>query len=116
LMVAAAPQVSTRRLMAVAPSAVEEDEGACADNLSSVPPSAKPPRITGLDVLDNGEVWLEVEDTEPYLSYTIISGSNPGNLQEDICSDVVDGKSGAKISIGTAQSETCRFFKVIRAE
>ena len=116
LMVAAMPQDSTRHLMAAAPGAVEEDEGVCAGNLSAVPPSAKPPRITGLDILDNGEVWLEVEDTEPYLSYTIISGSDPGNLQEDICSDVVDGKSGAKISIGTAQSEAGRFFKVTRAE
>ncbi len=91
--------------------------GACAGVLSVVPDSVKPPRITGLNIENTtGEVWLEVADTVPFLSYTIISGSEPGNLQEDSCSEVVDGKSGAKITIGTAQSADCRFFRVIRAE
>ena len=114
---AIAPQVSTRRLMtASSGSEEEEDEGVCADNLSAVPDSVKPPRITGLDVMESGEVVLEVEGTVPCLSYTIISGSEPGNLQADGCSEIVDGKTGAKITIGTAQSSDCRFFKVIRAE
>ena len=92
-------------------------EGACAGVLSVVPDSVKPPRITGLNIENTtGEVWLEVADTVPFLSYTIISGSTPGNLEEDGCSEVVDGKTGAKISIGTAQSSDCRFFRVIRAE
>ena len=107
----ASPANATRGLLsALAP------DGACAGALSSVPDSVKPPRITGLAVLDSGEVWLEVADTVPFLSYTIISGSEPGNLQEDSCSEVVDGKSGAKITIGTAQSADSRFFRVIRAE
>ena len=107
----ASPAKATRGLLA-APA----PDGACAGVLSSVPDSVKPPKITGLDVLDSGEVWLEVADTVPFLSYTIISGSEPGNLLEDSCSEVVDGKSGAKISIRTAQSAACRFFRVIRAE
>ena len=90
--------------------------GAWAEERSAVPASVKPPKITGLEVLDSGEVWLEVEDTVPFLSYTIVSGSEPGDLQQDSCAEVVDGKSGAKISIGTAQSSDCRFFKVTRAE
>ena len=90
--------------------------GTCAETLSAVPDSVKPPKITGLEVLDNGEVMLEVADTVPYLSYTIISGSEPGNLEEDSCSETVDGRSGAKITIGTAQSANCRFFRVKRAE
>ena len=90
--------------------------GTCAETLSAVPDSVKPPRITGLNVMENGEVWLEVADTVPFLSYTIISGSEPGNLEEDGCSDVVDGRNGAKITIGTAQSANCRFFRVKRAE
>ena len=92
------------------------DEGACAGNLSSVPDSVKPPRITGFSVADSGEVTLEVEDTVPFLSYTIISGSEPGDLQADSCSEIVDGKDGEKIAIGTAQSSDSRFFRVKRAE
>ena len=102
---------ATRGLLSASAS-----DGACAGVLSSVPDSVKPPKITGLDVLDSGEVWLEVADTVPFLSYTIISGSEPGNLQEDGCAEVVDGKNGGKISIGTAQSSVSRFFRVIRAE
>ena len=116
----AVPSAATKKAssasLAAASSAGPADEGACAGTLSAVPDSVKPPRITGLDLLDTGEVWLEVADTVSFLSYTIISGSKPGNLQEDSCSEVVDGKSGAKISIGTAQSADCRFFRVTRAE
>ena len=109
----AAPKAGGRSLLA---AAAPSEAGVCAGTLSAVPDSVKPPTITGLDVLDSGEVWLEVADTVPFLSYTIISGSEPGNLQEDGCAEVVDGKSGGKIFIGTAQSSDCRFFKVKRAE
>ena len=109
----AAPKAGGRSLLA---AAAPSEAGVCADTLSAVPDSVKPPTITGLDVLDSGEVWLEVADTVPFLSYTIISGSEPGNLQEDGCAEVVDGKSGGKILIGTAQSSDCRFFRVKRAE
>ena len=109
----AAPKAGGRSLLA---AAAPSEAGVCAGTLSAVPDSVKPPTITGLDVLDSGEVWLEVADTVPFLSYTIISGSEPGNLQEDGCAEVVDGTSGGKILIGTAQSSDCRFFKVKRAE
>ena len=109
----AAPKAGGRSLLA---AAAPSETGVCAGTLSAVPDSVKPPTITGLDVLDSGEVWLEVADTVPFLSYTIISGSEPGNLQEDGCAEVVDGTSGGKILIGTAQSSDCRFFKVKRAE
>ena len=109
----AAPKAGGRSLLA---AAAPSEAGVCAGTLSAVPDSVKPPTITGLDVLDSGEVWLEVADTVPFLSYTIISGSEPGNLQEDGCAEVVDGTSGGKIFIGTAQSSDCRFFKVKRAE
>ena len=104
------------RLAASASGEPTEEDGVSANTLSAVPASVMPPKITGIDVLENGEVVLEVDGTVPFLSYTIISGSEPGNLQEDRCSDVVDGKTGAKISIGTAQSAGSRFFKVKRAE
>lgn len=117
----AVPSAATKKASSASLAAVSSaglaDEGSCASTLSAVPDSVMPPRITRLDLLDTaGEVWLEVADTVPFLSYTIISGSDPGNLQEDSCAEVVDGKSGAKISIGTAQSADCRFFRVIRAE
>ena len=112
----AAKRASSSASLAAVPPDGSAAAGVCASTVSAVPDSVKPPRITGLDLLENGEVWLEVADTVPFLSYTIISGSKPGNLQEDSCSEVVDGKSGANISIGTAQSSDCRFFKVVRAE
>ena len=119
-----APAVSIKksqpRLMAATPGdeADDDENGVQANTVSAVPASVKnnPPKITGINVFDNGEVVLEVADTVPFLSYTIISGSEPGDLQEDSCSEVVDGKTGAKIMIGTAQSAPCRFFKVKRAE
>ena len=112
----AAKKASSSTSLAAVSSDGSAATGVCASTVSAVPDSVKPPRVTGIDVLENGEVWLEVADTVPFLSYTIISGSNPGNLQEDGCSEVVDGKSGANIAIGTAQSSDCRFFRVRRAE
>ena len=86
-----------------------------ANRLSAVPPNLAPPQITAIEVAD-GEVWLAVKDTVPYLSYTIISGSEPGNLKTDYFSEVIDGEDGAEIAIGTVQSVNRRFFKVKRAE
>ena len=86
-----------------------------ANRLSAVPDSARTPRITAIDVVD-GAVWLTVADTEPYLSYTIISGSEPGTLKTDYFSETVDGENGRKIEIGTVQSVSRHFFKVKRAE
>ena len=86
-----------------------------ANNLSAVPPNLTPPQITEIEVGD-GEVWLGVKDTVPYLSYTIISGSEPGNLKTDYFSEVVDGEEDAEIAIGTVKSPARRFFKVKRAE
>ena len=86
-----------------------------ANNLSAVPSNLKPPQITEIEVGD-GEVWLAVKDTVPYLSYTIVSGSEPGNLKTDYFAETVDGEDGAEIAIGTVQSVNRRFFKVKRAE
>jgi hypothetical protein len=86
-----------------------------ANNVSSLPPSIKPPTITAIEIQD-GEVWLAVADTVPYLSYTIISGKEPGDLKTDYFSEVVDGDAGGEIAIGTVQSPTRRFFKVKRTE
>ena len=86
-----------------------------ANNLSAVPPNLLPPQITAIEVGD-GEVWLEVMDTVPYLSYTIISGETPNDLKEDYFSEVVDGAANSEIAIGTLQSVKRRFFKVKRAE
>ncbi len=105
----AAPKSNTRLLSAAA------TEGVRATERAAVPDSARTPRITAIDVVD-GEVWLTVADTEPYLSYTIISGSEPGVLKTDYFSETVDGENGRKIEIGTVQSVSRRFFKVKRAE
>ena len=86
-----------------------------ANNLSAVPPNLTPPQITEIEVGD-GEVWLAVKDTVPYLSYTIVSGSEPGNLKTDYFAETVDGEDGAEIAIGTVKSVNRRFFKVKRAE
>ena len=86
-----------------------------ANMLSAVPPNLKPPRITALEIAD-GEVLLAVEDTVPYLSYTIKSGAEPGNLTTDYFADVVDGDDGGEIVVGTVKSANRRFFKVTRAE
>ena len=86
-----------------------------AKTLSAVPPTAKQPTITAIEVADEA-VWLAVSDTEPYLSYTIISGDTPAALKADYFSEVIDGGNGGEIAIGTPQSPTRRFFKVKRAE
>ena len=86
-----------------------------ANNLSSVPPNLTRPLITAIEVTD-GEVWLGVADTVPYLSYTIISGEKPGDLKTDYFSEVVDGEAGLEIAIGTVKSAKRRFFRVKRAE
>ena len=86
-----------------------------ANNLSAVPPNLMPPQITAIEVGD-GEVWLGVDGTVPYLSYTIISGETPNDLKEDYFSEVVDGDASSEIAIGTLQSVKRRFFKVKRAE
>ena len=89
--------------------------GARANILSAVPPNLAPPRITDIEVGD-GEVWLAVEGTAPYLSYTIISGEKPNDLKTDYFSETVDGDAKAEILIGTPESPKRRFFKVKRAE
>ena len=86
-----------------------------ANILSAVPSNLKPPQITEIEVAD-GEVWLGVKDTVPYLSYTIVSGSEPRNLKTDYFAETVDGEDGAEIAIGTVKSVNRRFFKVKRAE
>ena len=86
-----------------------------ANNLSAVPPNLLPPQITAIEVGD-GEVWLGVTDTVPYLSYTIMSGETPNDLKPDYFSEVVDGDANSEIAIGTVQSVKRRFFKVKRAE
>lgn len=106
---------SSRGLLAVAGGTRSVASGVRATERSAVPASARTPRITAIDVVD-GEVWLTVADTEPYLSYTIISGSEPGALKTDYFSEVIDGENGRKIEIGTVQSVSRRFFKVKRAE
>ena len=84
-------------------------------HFTAVPPSVKQPTITAIEVSD-GEVWLAVTDTVPYLSYAIISGDTPTALKTDYFSEVIDGDNGSEIAIGTVQSPTRRFFKVKRAE
>ena len=89
--------------------------GARANILSAVPPNLAPPRITDIAVGD-GEVWLAVEGTVPYLDYTIISGETPADLKTDYFSEVVEGDGNSEIAIGTVKSAKRRFFKVKRAE
>ena len=89
--------------------------GARANILSAVPPNLAPPRITDIAVGD-GEVWLAVEGTVPYLDYTIISGETPNNLKPDYFAEVVEGDGRSEIAIGTPESPKRRFFKVKRAE
>ena len=86
-----------------------------ANNLSAVPPNLMPPQITAIEVGD-GEVWLGVADTVPYLSYTIMSGETPNDLKPDYFSETVDGDANSEIAIGTVKSVKRRFFKVKRAE
>ena len=80
-----------------------------------MPSNLLPPQITAIELAD-GEVWLAVDGTVPYLSYTIVSGETPNDLKADYFSEVVDGDAGSEIAIGTLQSVKRRFFKVKRAE
>lgn len=86
-----------------------------ANRLSAVPPNLAPPQITAIEVAD-GEVWLGVDGTVPYLDYTIISGETPNNLKPDYFAEVVEGDGRSEIAIGTPESPKRRFFKVKRAE
>ncbi len=86
-----------------------------ATNLSAVPSNLLPPQITAIELTD-GEVWLAVDGTVPYLDYTIISGETPNDFKPDYFSEVVEGDGRSEIAIGTIQSAKRRFFKVKRAE
>ena len=86
-----------------------------ATHLSAVPQNLLPPQITAIEVSD-GEVWLAVDGTVPYLDYTIVSGKTPNDLKTDYFSEVVEGEAGGEIAIGTVKSPARRFFKVKRAE
>ena len=65
-------------------------------------PNLAPPRITDIEVGD-GEVWLAVDGTVPYLNYTIVSGETPDNLKTDYFSEVVEGDGTSEIAIGTVK-------------
>ena len=106
---------SSLRLMSGGTRSVASALPVRANNLSAVPPNLMPPQITAIEVGD-GEVWLGVGGTVPYLSYTIMSGETPNDLKEDYFSEVVDGDANSEIAIGTVKSVKRRFFKVKRAE
>ena len=104
------------RLAAATPGGTRSSASAVrANNLSAVPPNLAPPQITAIEVAD-GEVWLGVDGTVPYLDYTIISGETPNNLKPDYFAEVVEGDGRSEIAIGTPESPKRRFFKVKRAE
>ena len=104
------------RLAAATPGGTRSGASAVrANNLSAVPPNLAPPQITAIEVAD-GEVWLGVDGTVPYLDYTIISGETPNNLKPDYFAEVVEGNGRSEIAIGTPESPKRRFFKVKRAE
>ena len=104
------------RLAAATPGVTRSGASAArANNLSAVPPNLAPPQITAIEVAD-GEVWLGVDGTVPYLDYTIISGETPNNLKPDYFAEVVEGNGRSEIAIGTPESPKRRFFKVKRAE
>ena len=106
---AATPESDTLGGRASTPAAAR------ANTLSAVPPNLAPPQITAIEVAD-GEVWLGVDGTVPYLDYTIISGETPNNLKPDYFAEVVEGNGRSEIAIGTPESPKRRFFKVKRAE
>ena len=104
------------RLAAATPGGTRSSASAArANTLSAVPPNLAPPQITAIEVAD-GEVWLGVDGTVPYLDYTIISGETPNNLKPDYFAEVVEGNGRSEIAIGTPESPKRRFFKVKRAE
>ena len=106
---------STQKSLAVAGRTRSGASGARATTLSAVPPDLAPPRITAMEIAE-GDVVLAVEGTVPYLSYTIKSGAEPGDLKTDYFADVVDGDGGGEIVLGTVKSVNRRFFRVTRAE
>ncbi|MBO6066627.1 MAG: hypothetical protein J6P80_00535, partial [Kiritimatiellae bacterium] len=81
--------------------------------VSAVPADLESPKITAIDFVD-GKVVLEVDGTVPYLTYTISSGKTLQEMQADTSAEVVDG--GGAIEIKAGEKDSCRFFKVIRAE
>ena len=104
------------RLAAATPGGTRSSASAVrATNLSAVPQNLLPPQITAIELAD-GEVWLAVDGTVPYLDYTIISIETPNDFKPDYFSEVVEGDGRSEIAIGTIQSAKRRFFKVKRAE
>ena len=108
----AAPKAGGRSLLA---AAAPSETGACADTLSAVPDSVTQPRITGFEVVD-GVARLTVEDTVPFLTYTISAGDTPDALTVDDAAGWVDGDTAKPIEIETDAVKGSRFFKVTRAE
>ncbi len=92
-----------------------DDTGARASVLSAVPASVRPPKITAFEMAD-GVARLTVEDTVPFLTYTLSSGNNPDTLAVDAAADLVDGDTAKPIAIETEATGNSRFFKVTRAE
>ena len=90
-------------------------QGFCAGVISAVPETVKPPRITAFTLTD-GVIRLSVTDTVPFLTYTLMSGPEPGALKADAAADAVDGNPEAEITIGTEAAGKSRFFRVKRAE
>ena len=108
----AAPKAGGRSLLA---AAAPSETGVCAGTLSAVPDSVTQPRITGFEVVD-GVARLTVEDTVPFLTYTISAGDMPDALAADDAADWVDGDTAKPIEIETDAVKGSRFFKVTRAE
>ena len=108
----AAPKAGGRSLLA---AAAPSETGVCADTLSAVPDSVTQPRIIGFEVVDGG-ARLTVEDTVPFLTYTISAGDTPDALTADDAADLVDGNTTKPIEIETDAVKGSRFFKVTRAE
>ena len=108
----AAPKAGGRSLLA---AAAPSETGVCADTLSAVPDSVTQPRIIGFEVVDGG-ARLTVEDTVPFLPYTISAGDTPDALTADDAADLVDGNTTKPIEIETDAVKGSRFFKVTRAE
>jgi hypothetical protein len=108
----AAPKAGGRSLLA---AAAPSEAGVCAGTLSAVPDSVTQPRIIGFEVVD-GVARLTVEDTVPFLTYTISAGDTPDALAADDAAGWVDGDTAKPIEIETDAVKGSRFFKVTRAE
>ena len=107
-----APKAGGRSLLA---AAAPSEAGVCAGTLSAVPDSVTQPRIIGFEVVD-GVAHLTVEDTVPFLTYTISAGDTPDALAADDAAGWVDGDTAKPIEIETDAVKGSRFFKVTRAE